>query len=132
MYKGTGRICYKNHEKNFFFDFLFLSLELSLGFHIMCRLCMHDFPFPSWGFSNMQNNQIMLEFVQICRPYTLWLWFDSMHLSDSMRLILILFPWKPIGFRPYFLLGHAAPTLVPTFSVLNKRFSVYLNDHCHF
>ena len=63
--------------------FCFYLVELSLRFQIMCRLCIYDSPFPSKGFSNMKINQIqyfailivftlylMLEFVQIYRPYT--------------------------------------------------------------
>jgi len=43
-----------------------------------------------------------------------------------LGLILILFSWKTLGFCPYFLSGHERPTLIRTFSVLNKSFSIYL------
>ena len=143
--KGTGRICSKSHEKNCFSIFCFYLVEMSLRFQNMCRLCIYDSPFHCQGLSNMENNQIqyidilivftiylMLEFVQICRPYTfliaLSLLFNTNY--DSILLILV-----GSNFNHIFLKNHrfsslfslwTCATLIRTFSVLNKRFSVYL------
>ena len=116
LHKGPERICSKSHEKNFFSIFCTYLVELSLGFQIMCRLCIYDSPFPSQGSSNIENNQIqyiailmvftlylMLEFVQICRPYTfliaLSLLFNTSY--DSILFILV-----GSNFNPIFLKNH--------------------------
>ena len=107
--------------------FCFYLVEPSLGFQIMCRLCIFDSPSSSQGLSNMENNLIqyiailivfrlylMLGFVQICRPYTflivLSLLFNTSY--DSILFILV-----GSNFNPIFLKIHRFSSIFSTWTL---------------